>query len=68
MYSSDSISICPVKDVSIPPLDMSITVTYDDRQTHKKSNKIIVQANKELSNIRSSPFEQRILSGKEKMR
>lgn len=35
---------------------------------NKKSNKIIVQANKELSNIRSSPFEQRILSGKEKMR
>ncbi|MBA7693778.1 Hydrogen cyanide synthase subunit HcnB [subsurface metagenome] len=35
---------------------------------NKKSNEIIVQANKELSNIRSSPFEQRILSGKEKMR
>lgn len=35
---------------------------------NKKSNEIIVQANKELSNIRSSPFEQRILSGKERMR
>lgn len=35
---------------------------------NKKSNEIIVQANKELSNIRSSPFEQRILSGKVRMR
>lgn len=34
----------------------------------KKSNQIAQQANKELSIIRSSPFEQRILSGKEKLK
>ncbi|MCK4251607.1 FAD-dependent oxidoreductase [candidate division WOR-3 bacterium] len=35
---------------------------------NKKSKEIVEQANKELSMIRSSPFEQRILSGKEKLK
>ena len=35
---------------------------------NKKSNEIIVQANKELATIRSSPFEARILFGQKRLR